>query len=189
MDRSFGVQTLANAARDDRGEFDRHVTSNWPVGVPLGLGVLGWGPSAWRLTHEQGKDAFAFALRGPHAVVRHAEVAVVAAVERDPLASASLRQLYVTPFERMGDRGPDLLRTLGAYLSAGRNGQAAAGALGVSRQAVSDRLRSVERILGKPISAWGADLEIALRLERTQRRTDRLESRRERPKANSRTGT
>lgn len=147
----------------DRKHFERLLTFSWAEGIPLGLGEPGSGSSDWCLTHEQAKDAFS--LCGPDTHTHYAQVALVAAVERDPIASAYLRGL-LEPLQHEGDRGAALRHTLRVYLASGWNGKSSAAALAVSRQTVAERLKRIEHLLGRPLRACSADLETAITLER-----------------------
>jgi hypothetical protein len=138
---------------------------NDPLPAPLSFGESGLGPMGWRLTHEQAKAAFTYVVPARPNAIHYAEIALQAAIDRDDLARFSLRQLYISPLEQGLHGGSTLLPTLRAYLASGRNAAAAAAALGVTRQTVSSRIRSVEALLGRTLDACGADLEIALRLE------------------------
>ena len=55
---------------------------------------------------------------------------------------------------------------MSAYLAAGRNISSAASALKVDRQTVRTRLRTIEEKIGRSLDECGAEMEIALRLER-----------------------
>jgi len=132
--------------------------------VRLGIGESGAGRLGWSQTHRQALEAFPFALHEESPVVRYARIALQAATERDALAALALRQIYVAPLRARTD-DDSLLETLRAYFLAGRNAAATGAALGVSRQTVSKRLRLIETVLRRPLTACAADLEIALRLE------------------------
>lgn len=149
----------------DRDGFDKSIASHWPSGVPLALGERGHGPTNWCLTHEQAREAYTFALRDPDRPLRYMDVALVAAIEKDPVASASLRQTFLAPLSRGRDRGGTLRSTLCAYFALGRNGASTSSALDVSRQAISSRLQRIEKHLGRPIAECAAELEVALRLD------------------------
>ena len=82
---------------------------------------------------------------------------------KDDVLRASVQELFLSPL-RKRDRGV-LLGTLRAYFAADRNTSSAAAALGVSRQAVAKRLRTIEERLGRPLSDRGLELEAVLRLE------------------------
>jgi PucR C-terminal helix-turn-helix domain len=129
----------------------------------LALGEPESGSLGWRRTHLQARDAFPYVVRTHGFAARYADIALQAAIERDDVASTSLRQLYVAPFADRPDGGV-LVSTLRAYFAAGRNAAAAAATLEVSRQTVSKRLHSVEAVLKRPLYVCAADLEIALRL-------------------------
>lgn len=141
----------------------------WPDGTRVACGEPGRGLSGWRLTHRQAAAALPVALRGPDPRVRYAEVGLLASVLRDEVHSASLRALYLAPLEAERDGGAILRRTLRAYLAAERNAATAAAALGVTRQTVNNRLRLAEERLGRTLAAYGAELEVALRLAELDR--------------------
>jgi DNA-binding PucR family transcriptional regulator len=63
------------------------------------------------------------------------------------------------------DKSDVTRETLRAYLAAGRSVTSAAAVLAVNRNTVSNRLRSAEKAIGRPLDAWAAELEAVLRLE------------------------
>jgi DNA-binding PucR family transcriptional regulator len=136
-----------------------------PPGVSLAIGEPGESLSGWRLTHQQARAALPIALRSPEGLVRYADVALLASTLQDDLLSTSLRQLYLVPLEQERDGGETLRETLRAYFAAERNVSSAAAALGVSRQAVNSRLRTIEEKLGRPLGGCAAELETALSME------------------------
>jgi len=136
----------------------------WPESCALALGEPGEGLLGWRLSHRQARAALAVALRSPEPVVRYADVALLAAVLQDELLATSLRQLYLEPLEVGRDGGEVLRETLQAYFEAGRNVSAAAGALAVKRETISNRLRLAEQRIGGPLEAHMAEIEVVLRL-------------------------
>jgi DNA-binding Lrp family transcriptional regulator len=149
----------------DRDQLNLAIASSWPEGAPAAFGEAGAALAGWRLTHKQARDVFPIALRDRSRVTRYAEVGVATAMRGNYVLSDSLRQLYIAPLED----APLLLETLQAYFAAGRNGNAAAAALDVSRQTVSNRLQSVEERVGRPLLACATDLELAVRLENRER--------------------
>lgn len=136
-----------------------------PDRLTVTLGEPAEGISGWRFTHRQAKAALPIAERSGQPVVRYSDVAVLATIERDDLAAASLRQLYLEPLERTRDGGGVARETLRAYFAADRNVSSTAAALGVDRRTVRNRIRSIEDLLGRPLHGSLADLEIALRLD------------------------
>jgi hypothetical protein len=142
---------------------DRAIASAWSTASPVAIGEPAQGLVGWRLTHRQARAVRPRATRGPNHVVRYADNAIVAAIERDTVLAASLRELYLAPLGE-GSQGARLRKTLRAYFAADRNGQSAASELGVSRQTVANHLRSIEKKLGRQLTTCGADIEIALRL-------------------------
>jgi len=105
------------------------------------------------------------------AVVRYADVSVVASVSQDEVALSSLQELYLRPLSGEKNGGVALRDTLRAYLSSARSITSAAAILGVSRQTVRSRLREAEEKLGCSLDACGCDLEIALRIDQQWRLT------------------
>jgi hypothetical protein len=153
-----------------RGELDSAalgsaLSSDHPPEVRMAVGEPAPALAGWRLTHRQAKAALSVALRGPDPVVRYAEVAMLAAILRDDLLATSLRRLYLAPLEGERDGGEALRRTLRGYFDADRNASLAAGALGISRQAVARRVRAAEQRIGRSIESCGLELEAALRFE------------------------
>ena len=136
-----------------------------PEGVFVTVGEPAEGLAGWRFSHLQAKAALAIAERRREPVLRYADVAVVASILRDDLVADSLRQLYLEPLAQSRDNGKVARETLRAYFEAERNISSTAAALGVDRRTVRNRLRSIEGLLGRPLSGSMADLEIALRLE------------------------
>jgi PucR C-terminal helix-turn-helix domain/GGDEF-like domain len=136
-----------------------------PDGVFVAVGEPGEDLAGWRFSHLQAKAALPIAERRGQAVIRYADVALLASILRDDLVAGSLRQLYLAPLEQMRDGGEVARQTLRAYFAAERNISSTAAALGVDRRTVRNRLRAIEELLGRPLRDSAADLEIALRLD------------------------
>jgi len=149
----------------DVEELGDYATATWTVGVPLAIGEPGEGLAAWRLTHHQAKAALPIALRSPEPLTRYADVALLAAILKDDLLATSLRKLYLEPLEAERDGGEVARETLRAYFAAGCNVSSAAAALGVKRHTVTNRLRAIEEMLGRPLATCATGIEAALRLE------------------------
>jgi hypothetical protein len=133
--------------------------------VVVTVGEPGEGLSGWRLSHRQAKAALPIAERRGQAVLRYAEVALLAAILRDDLVATSLHQLYLEPLERARDGGKVGRETLHAYFAAERNISSTAAALGVDRRTVTNRIRAIEDLFGRPLKEFGTELETALRLD------------------------
>jgi len=138
--------------------------SELPDALRIATGEPGEGIGAWRLSHRQAEAALGVALRGTQAVVRYAEVALLASVMHDELLVASLRQLYLEPLEAERDGGKVARETLGAYFASAQNVSSTAAALGVARHTVTNRLRGIEERIGRRLSSCTVELSIALRL-------------------------
>jgi DNA-binding PucR family transcriptional regulator len=132
--------------------------------ILVSVGEPGEGFLAWRLSHRQAKAALLIAERQGQPVVRYADVALQASIVRDDLITTSLHQLYLEPLERARDGGEAARETLRAYFAAERNISSTAAALGVDRRTVTNRIRTIEELLGRPLKFSATDLEIALRL-------------------------
>jgi hypothetical protein len=136
-----------------------------PSGMLVALGEPAEGLAGWRFSHFQAKAALPVAERLGQSIVHYADVALLASILDDDLLARSLRQLYLTPLEQTRDGGKAARETLRAYFAAERNVSSTAAVLGVDRRTVSNRLRAVEELLGRPLKEVAADLEIALRLD------------------------
>jgi GGDEF-like domain/PucR C-terminal helix-turn-helix domain len=153
---------LGGRRQIDPEEARRALTDALPPETRIALGEPGEGAAAWRLSHRQAKAALAVAERGEEPLVRYAEVALLASLLQDELLLASLREMYLKPLEAERDGGEVARETLRAYFAAERNAASAALALGVSRQAVNSRLRTIEAMLGRSLCGCAAELEMAL---------------------------
>jgi PucR-like helix-turn-helix protein/diguanylate cyclase with GGDEF domain len=154
----------------DLDELRQRLPADPGTQATLAIGEPGLGLVGWRLSHRQARAAHRVALRERAVVVRYSEVALLAAMLQDDLASASLRQLYLDPLEGVRDGGQVLRETLRAYFAARRNVSSTAAALGVNRQTIANRVRTVEQRLGRSIDTCSVEIEVALRLECLQER-------------------
>jgi hypothetical protein len=134
-------------------------------GVLVALGEPGEALPGWRFSHLQAKAALPIAERRGQSVVRYADVALLAAICRDDLASTSLRRLYLEPLAQTRDGGRAARETLRAYFAAERNVSSTAAALGVDRRTVTNRIRAIEDLLGRPLGDFATEMEVALRLD------------------------
>jgi hypothetical protein len=135
------------------------------LGARFALGEPGHSLEGWRSTHFEARAALAVAIRSAEKVTCFSRVGLEAMALQTPDLARSLRAAYLDPLAGSRGRGEVLRRTLRAYFAAGRNASSAASALGVTRRTVENRLRLVERELGRPLDTCGAELELALRLE------------------------
>ncbi len=168
-----GQEESTERLHRNAGQFDRLVAAvarprggtvedrNRDEGPPMAVGHPAKGLLGWRLSHRQARAVYPVVQHGGE-VVAAAEAGLLAAVAKDETLVASLHQLYIEP---LGD-GEGLKETLHAYLAAGRNISSAASALQVNRQTVRTRLRAAEGKIGRSMDECGAEVEIALRLER-----------------------
>jgi len=149
----------------DPAQIQSFASASWPAGASLVIGEPAHGLAGWRLTYRQALATLPVALRGPQAVVRYADVALLASMLQDDILTTSLRELYLDPLAEERDGGETLRQTLRAYVASERNLSSAAAALGVSRRTVANRLHSVEDKLGRSLAGAMADIEVALKLE------------------------
>ena len=133
--------------------------------VSIGVGESAPGVAGWRQSHHQAKAAGAVAAKSATRLARYADVCLIASAMQDTLLKTSLRAMYVQPLLVGRDGGAAHLQTLRAYFAAHRNGKSTASALGISRQAVANRLRVVEERLGRPLPSCATAMEIALGLD------------------------
>jgi hypothetical protein len=162
---------LGGAREVSREEMECLAEAGWGRGARVAIGEPGRGVAGWRLSHRQAAAALPVALRGPAAPVRYADVALVAAALGDETLTSSLRGIYLQRLSAERDGGLTLRETLRAYFNAERTLSAAAAALGVARNTVASRLRTVEQLIGRPLGACAPQLEVALRLEELGRFT------------------
>ena len=137
--------------------------------IKLAIGEPARGLSGWQLTHRQARAAMPIVLSGDEDVVCYRDVALLAAVLRDDVLATSLQRLYLAPLAKERDGGEILRKTLRAYLSAQRNVSSAAAVLGVNRNTVANRLREVERRVGRNLNECVAEIDAALRMESLHR--------------------
>jgi hypothetical protein len=132
--------------------------------VVVTVGETGEGLSGWRLSHRQAKAALPIAERRGQPVLRYGEVALLAAILRDDLVATSLHHLYLKPLEAGRDGGKMARETLRAYFAAERNVSSTAAVLGVDRRTVTNRIRAIEEIFGRPLKDFATALETALQM-------------------------
>jgi hypothetical protein len=136
----------------------------WRDGVPFGDAMRGLTAGApWSATlagpmaldglaigYAEAVDALRVvsAISAPGLVVPVSDVALERALVADPSLAALGVERWVGPLERAGRGGPELVRTVEAWLAAGESVVAAARVLRVAPRTVSYRLDRVAGILG-----------------------------------------
>jgi PucR C-terminal helix-turn-helix domain/GGDEF-like domain len=148
-----------------REDLEHLAATSLPGQISMTLGEPGEELAGWRLTHRQAIAALPVALRGPRAVTRYAEVTLLASILQDEVLTASLREMYLSPLAGEHDDGETLRETLRAYFAAERNVTSSAAALGVSRPTVANRLRAVEKRIGRQLNGCATEMEAALQLD------------------------
>ncbi len=155
---------LGGRRAPDPKQLQHHLPSSRPGELTVSLGEPAEGLAGWRLTHRQAKAALSVALRLRQGSIRYADAVLKAAILEDDLLATSLRRLFLSPIASEPQRGLVLLETVRAYFASEHNVSSAAASLGVSRQAVARRLRTVEEKLG-PLGECRSELELALMLD------------------------
>jgi DNA-binding PucR family transcriptional regulator len=122
------------------------------------------GFAGWRLTHRQARTAVWVAEAKAAPVVEYSRVGLLASVGRDPL-TISLQEKYLLPLDEASIGGDVLRATLRSYFRANKNSSSAASALGISRQTVTNRIRTTEKLVGESIDECADPLSAALSLE------------------------
>jgi len=130
-------------------------------GTPVVGGEPSLGFTGWQLTYRQAESIWPYVSHSPPGIHRYGEMGLVAAIAVNPVLARSMQSLYVEPL----GSGPEI-ETVRAYLASGRNASSTAARLGLSRQTVRNRLREAEARLGRSLEECGAEVEIALRLDR-----------------------
>jgi hypothetical protein len=156
---------LGSRQRLDPEHLSTALSGTLPRAVRTGVGEPGQGREGWRLTHHQARAAVSVAARQVERSARYADVALLASAMQDDLLISSLNSLYLEPLNEVHDGQGVLTETLRAYLAAEGNVSSAAAALGVSRNTVTNRLRSIEAKIGhlRPSRATAVTLAIDLR--------------------------
>lgn len=174
----FGC-SLLSMARDDqtewawlgsKREFDMRKLTDFlrkhtQDDVSTALGEPRRGVGGWRLTFREAQAALEIMLHRPQKVMRCRDVILESAVMRNDWLTAALVETYLVPLDGRGDASEVLRKTVRAYLGAGRNAATTAVALGVARNTVERRLRSVEEKLGQSLDDCSAQLQVALGVE------------------------
>lgn len=138
--------------------------SEVPGNLRIGIGEPAQGHTGWRLTHEQARAALSVAIRRPETMLRYEDVALLASAMQDELLSSSLLQLYLRPLEEDEESGRELLTTLRAYLEADQSATSTGAALGISRNTVANRIRTIEKKVGYLTASRAARVLVALGL-------------------------
>lgn len=128
------------------------------------------GPEGFRQAHEDALEAQRVArLQGRRAapITRHADVHLAALVSSDPRGLWRFVCDTLGPLADADVHAERLRATLGAYLASGGSTSGAARRLGIHRNTVSYRLRTIEDLLGPDFDRPHVALELALELVRT----------------------
>jgi sugar diacid utilization regulator len=139
--------------------------ANGAAGVLVTVGEPGRGLKGFGLSHRQARAALAVASRRPKTITRCADVALEAAVLGDEALLEALRETYLSPLNALRIGKPVACETLRHYFRCASNVSSAASSLGVTRPTVKDRLKQIEKALGRPLEICQAELEVALRIE------------------------
>jgi PucR C-terminal helix-turn-helix domain len=163
---SLGSETVwAWLGRRKESNVEIHESDLGDGVLSVAAGDSAYGLDGWRLTHDEAQAARHVALHRGARIVRYADVLLDAAVLRDEAVSLALTRAFLAPLDTLRMSGDVARSTLTSYLECQRNIAKTASALGVMRKTVENRLREIEKSLGRPLSGCLAELEVALRLE------------------------
>lgn len=143
----------------------RLLSSSGAPDVSLAIGEPGRGIDGWRLTHHEAQAALLVALRTSQSLTRCVDVPLEAAVLRHKALTQCVVGGYLSPLDNLRMGGLVARETLRHYFRCERNVSSTANSLGVARHTVENRLRAIEKILGRSLSTCLAELEVALRLD------------------------
>lgn len=146
-------------------DIEGHAPSPWPSDLSLAIGESERGMAGWRLSHRQAKAAAPIALRPQPRMIRYSDVALLASALQDEVLASSLQRLYLDPLAYERDGGATLRHTLRAYFLACRQVSSTAAVLGVSRQTVAVRLRTIEERIGRSLDGCASEMDTALRMQ------------------------
>jgi DNA-binding PucR family transcriptional regulator len=132
--------------------------------VRLAVGGPAAGAEGFRGAHEEALQAHRIALLGAAPLTLYDDVGLLALAARDELSARAFCARELGPLTGAGKREETLRQTLRGYLAAAQHASSAAALLGVSDRTVSNRIRTVEERLGRPVATRSAELDVALRL-------------------------
>jgi hypothetical protein len=142
-----------------------HLLANDAADVLVTVGEPGRGLEGFGLSHRQARAALAVASRRPKTITRCADVALEAAVLGDEALLEVLRETYLSPLNALRIGKPVACETLRHYFRCASNVSSAANSLGVTRPTIKDRLKQIEKAIGRPLEICQAELEVVLRIE------------------------
>jgi PucR C-terminal helix-turn-helix domain len=144
----------------DRASIDRHLRASMFARDPaptFAVGDSGQGLDGFCQTYRRAAEASMVAKRRPQRVTFYEEVELEAHLLADQAFAGSLIANYVAPLD------PTLKKTLCCYYANKRNASEAAERLNVDRSTVHGRLKKIAAILGRPLDACHAQIDLALR--------------------------
>jgi hypothetical protein len=156
---------LGGARQSKTADLKRALSRSVEADGSLALGEPGLGLDGWRLTHDQAREAHGVAIHMPQRLTWYADIPLLAAALRNDTLARSLKQKYLAPLRSQRDGGMALRKTLRAYIDADCSPTSAESAAGVGRHAVAERVRTVERLVGRAVRVCLSELDVALRLE------------------------
>jgi hypothetical protein len=145
-------------------DIERSLPDSTAPQVLLTIGEPGRSVEGWRLTYQQAQEAFAVGRSRPRRFTRYGDSPLLAAALKDITLARSLEQKYLMPLREQRDGGIGLYKTLRAYIDAQCGATSAAATVNVNRRTVTDRVRTVEKLIGQPINTCLSELDVALRL-------------------------
>jgi hypothetical protein len=130
----------------------------------LAFGRSATGLEGFRRSHHQAREARSVGAARAKRLTIHDEVTLELLTSQNPERARTFVFEELGALAGAGPREPCLRHTLEVYLGSSLNATAAAAHLGVHDQTVTNRLRRIEDLLGRPIQTRRVELETALRL-------------------------
>src|SRR3954463_13635519 len=155
-------------ARREIGAQDWRLLAGCTVadGTCAALGEPRWGAEGFRRSHAEALAAHQVGQRLRAPITRYDDVTLEAALLIDERTARRLVEHELGPLAGDDERAAKLRTTLDAYLRTGQNASAAAAILNVNDRTVAYRIRGIEDLLGRSVSARSPELATALRLRR-----------------------
>jgi DNA-binding CsgD family transcriptional regulator len=133
-------------------------------GAFVAVGTPATGIEGFQRTHRQALAAQRIALRLSQQVTLYEHVALEAMASEDEASCEAFIVQELGPLAADDGRAARLRETLRAYIATGHNAASTAAVLGIHDQTVRYQLRSIETLLGRPITSRLAEIDLALRL-------------------------
>ncbi len=148
------------------GDLEQRLAAVGVDGLLVAVGSAGWGIEGFRESHAQAREAQRVArlAQAPAAVTTYRSVALASALCADTEVARRFSRSELGPLDAPTTTAARLRDTLTAYFEEGNSPVRAARRLGVHEKTVVYRVHKAEELLGHPVAARRAELELALRV-------------------------